>query len=526
MKNQTTILLFLLFACVFQIETVLGQDNADQKDQEDAPSLKIKIADEPLAIDPTLTLPEELAARKTVKFEDQSLKDVVQWLQQETGFHVVLDSNSMSNAGILSSEPISDKLDDEPIYLLLDRLKSLRIDWRWDGKVIHLSADKEPFIFTRQYNLGDLRDKEFKPNAIRSAIENCIAAESWEATGTGLGSIVMLGDVMFVRQSNQVHRRVAGLLKALNTHGRQTMIFAANGNQKLAENVKKNISVELDDVPLSKVAARLGELTDSDIRLDVNSLSDAGIRTRMPVSLKIENQPLGTVLDLVCMQKGMDWKIQDNVLWISTDDCIELVTAVYDVRDLCRNTPESDALLDAIMSQAAPDDWLDTGGEGAIEFPLPGTMVVYQLPQGQTEVLNLLENYRAALRNSKPRDRVDQNPIETHYYRVPTDVANDLAKVLPNLVSPESWKEMKEGEPTTSIRVLKSWDEFVGGKGKQPEIKMAVEYSVMIIKQNRNNHNEIAKLLRYIQLGDGFQNRAGAGGGFGGGGFGGGFFQK
>ncbi|MGM0490693.1 MAG: hypothetical protein ACQESR_28535, partial [Planctomycetota bacterium] len=45
------------------------------------------------------------------------------------------------------------------------------------------------------------------------------------------------------------------------------------------------------------------------------------------------------------------------------------------VRDLCRDSDESDALRDAIRSQAAPDSWGQVGGPGSIQFAKPGTMV-------------------------------------------------------------------------------------------------------------------------------------------------------
>ncbi|MEM7784453.1 MAG: hypothetical protein AAF623_13955, partial [Planctomycetota bacterium] len=432
MINRSLISLFFFsVSLVFQAsaqESPLEGEPASS--QDDAPSLKIELSDTPYSIDPAISLPQSLAATETVQFQETSLKDVISWLGEKTGFHIVMDDRSMASAGILSSEPVTDALDNEPIYLILDRLEAIGIQWRWEGKVIHLDALKDPIIFTRQYNLGKLLDLGFKPDDISYAIESCVASESWETNG-GDGSIVMLGDVMFLRQSNTVHRRVAGLIGALIQPGRQTFVFAPSQNEELRKLTEKNISVEFNDTPLSEVVASLAKLTEGNIRLDLKALEKVGIRKRTPISLFIQDQPLQLVLKLLCAPEKMDWKIEDGVLWITSTQKVNLVTAVYDVRDLCRTEEESEALSEAIASQTLPDSWMINGGSGDIVFPKPGSMVVCQNDQGQSQVFELLEIYREALRNSKPRDQVDENPVETHYYRIPTIVSTALATALP-----------------------------------------------------------------------------------------------
>ncbi len=44
----------------------------------------------------------------------------------------------------------------------------------------------------------------------------------------------------------------------------------------------------------------------------------------------------------------------------------------------------------------------------------------------------------------------DPEAIETKYYRMPTAVADDLAKELPMLVSPDTWKS--DAQPMASAR--------------------------------------------------------------------------
>ena len=51
----------------------------------------IEIAEEPKTIDPTALLPEILAARATVQFHAQPLRDVVKWLQEERSLNVLVN---------------------------------------------------------------------------------------------------------------------------------------------------------------------------------------------------------------------------------------------------------------------------------------------------------------------------------------------------------------------------------------------------------------------------------------------------
>ena len=52
-------------------------------------------------------------------------------------------------------------------------------------------------------------------------IESTLSPASWENAG-GPGVVSFLGDVIFIRQTDNVQREVRGLLAALREHGRRT----------------------------------------------------------------------------------------------------------------------------------------------------------------------------------------------------------------------------------------------------------------------------------------------------------------
>jgi hypothetical protein len=201
---------------------------------------------------------------------------------------------------------------------------------------------------------------------------------------------------------------------------------------------------------------------------------------------------------------------------------------------LCRDQAESDALREAILSQTDNSVWADIGGPGDLHFARPGTLVVLNDEDVLTDVLELLETYRTALRSSKPRDRHAPDPDEviTVYYRMHATVADDLVESLPKLVRPDSWTT-KQGQAGAIGKILRvaSKPEVLdvlgqlgldNGKGSPTEArKLVVARAVLVITQTRAAHDEIEQVLSRINTGD--TMKAEKTGGMGG--FGGGFFS-
>jgi hypothetical protein len=494
-----------------------------------------QIADEPKTVDPATLMPPQLAAPATVDFTDSSLNAIVQWLQAEQQVGVLLDTKSLADAGILMSEPVSDRLNNDPLYLLLNRLRSLGLDWYLEDDLLHITTIKTAGerMSTEPYNVGDLFDAGYKSDDLIATIKAAVDGP-WTGGGEDGRSIELLGDVLFVRQTSPMHREVAGLLAALRQHGRQTLTFDPPLHALLRQSLDQNVTVDFQDTPLSAAVRQLAESSGADIRLDTVSLRASRIRDREPVTLKLADRKLSTVLQALLADLRLTWILRDGVLWITTADQAQAFrkTAVFDVRDLCRDESESFALRAAIQNQTK-GPW--QGGGGTITFARPGTMVVRHTESALQSVLNLLENYRLALRASKPRQRTEADPNEvlTRYYRLQAGIADDLTKHLPQLVRPGTWKDDQHPEATGTILRLTSGAELrdaegnpviaeTGDPGPSGPRALVVNYAVLIIRQTRAAHDEIAKLIDKVEQGD---MPEGGGGGFGGGGFGGGLFS-
>lgn len=505
------------------------------------PAAAIVIADEPKTVDPATLVPKPLAAEVTVKFQEASLKDVIKWLQEEQKVGVMLDTKALSDARILLSEPVTDSLQVQPLYLLLDRFSSIGLAWYMQKGMLHLTttAAAREHRVTLPYNLGDLLDAGFDPSDLTQAIQSG-SAGPWKSSDHDGGGVVVLGDVAFVRQTEAQHREVAGLLAALRKHGRRTFSLDAPQHALLRAKLEQNVTFSFQETPLEAAIAELARLTQSDLRIDHSGLRGAGVRERTPVTLELADQSLDTALQAILSDLNLTWILKDGVLWITSRKDAEgfLKTAVYDVRDLCRDSSESSALRVALVGQTR-GPWLPSGG--VITFARPGVMVVRQTERGLDEVLQLLENYRLALRASKPRQRggVDPKEIVTRYYRLPSEIAKAMSPLLPQMVQPETWTSPEHPQAQGAIlHALPSESTLISADGFDviPEAAapaaggdlnraLLVKNTVLVIRQSREVHEDIGKLFDRIRQGDAVRSMSGEGmpaapsppGGFGGG---------
>lgn len=144
----------------------------------------------------------------------------MEWLQSQQNLVVLLEENALADTDVLSSDPIVDRLDDAPLYLLLNRLQFRGIAWRYEDDVLHFTSPDvaNAKLLTVPYNVGDPLDQGYEVDDLDRVITGTIAPDTWEDLG-GRGVLSFLGDVMFVRQTGEIQRHVQGMLVGLRKHG-------------------------------------------------------------------------------------------------------------------------------------------------------------------------------------------------------------------------------------------------------------------------------------------------------------------
>ena len=120
---------------------------------------------------------------------------------------IQLDMKALEEAAYDLYEPLFQELNDEPVYLLLNRLRSKGLDWYVEDGIVHLTTRtaNENHQYTVSYLLSELIEAGYTPgDELVDALQSTIDAPTWKANG-GQGSAIVLGDVLFVRQSSDMH---------------------------------------------------------------------------------------------------------------------------------------------------------------------------------------------------------------------------------------------------------------------------------------------------------------------------------
>ena len=245
--------------CLCVVMLLGGLSFSPARGQEAATDKLPTIADEPRTVDPAQFLPAPLRKLVTVDFSESSLAEVVEWLRSEQGLVVVMEEEALREIGYLPGDPLSDKLVDQPLYLLLNRLRSVDMAWYYEDDILHITSASVAgqHITTQPYNIGKHLDAGYTPDSLIDSIISTIATDSWTANGGSAGDVSLLGDVLFVRQSDTEHIQLQGLLEALLNNGRRTLIADPVQHQQIHEQLASDISAKFRDTPLEEAIAQL-----------------------------------------------------------------------------------------------------------------------------------------------------------------------------------------------------------------------------------------------------------------------------
>ncbi len=163
------VILSVWVATVAECKAQLTATAKPAETKVDVPKVELpEIPDEPKTIDPA-----KLTARAKVDLSSASLTELVAWLREEQKLVVLLNQKALADADVLASEPVSDWLADEPIYLLLDRLRSLKLGWYFENEVLYITSAEEVDnrLATVPYNIGDLLDAGYEADGLGETIK-------------------------------------------------------------------------------------------------------------------------------------------------------------------------------------------------------------------------------------------------------------------------------------------------------------------------------------------------------------------
>lgn len=203
--------------------------------------------------------------------------------------------------------------------------------------------------------------------------------------------------------------------------------------------------VNLRDEPLERVIDTLRESSGLNVSVDWEDLRNHGIERDKPISLRLADVRMRTVLRELLNQAGGDvplsYAIADGVLRVATSGKLDRdkFVRVYDVRDLIVTIPlfaydaltpqaasdrsptewrnlfgpaapagaadesvggspaqkrNSSELVDVIRDNVSPDSWREVGGGDAAIRELNGQLIIYQTSDAHRQVRDLLGQLR------------------------------------------------------------------------------------------------------------------------------------
>jgi hypothetical protein len=167
----------------------------------------------------------------------------------------------------------------------------------------------------------------------------------------------------------------------------------------------KPTGLDFTEQPLEDVVTFLQDEYEIPIQVDLRALNDAGLTLDEKVTVSLQHVSLQAALRIMLRQLHLTSFIRDEVLLISTPEAAEeeLITCVYDVRDLAGDGRSFRALADAITACVAQGSWAKNGGGVAEIRPVqPGLLVIAQTRGLHEEIHDLLAAIRKVRQSGNP----------------------------------------------------------------------------------------------------------------------------
>jgi|GEM_PF-1892502 hypothetical protein len=461
-------------------------------------------------------LRRKLQQTVTYKLEEQPLDTIIAHLQTELGIPIRLDVPSLEDSGIVSDEPISGHYVGLSAGRFLNRcFEDLDLTWYIaDESVVVTTLDAaDERLIARSFDVSSLlkwlertpanqnRDRfglsntvaglgfsgpPLTPQAELSNILMTMAPGIWEDIDGSGGSISGTGGLFTVSQSYQTMETVDGLLQVLHhvsSRPHQPAVwfveesgYGAQASRPVLAKLRQKMTLEVQEAGLKDVMAHLAERTDIPINLDVVSIEDNGIVTDEPITLTV-TASLQSILATALQDLDLIHAPRDNGLFVTTIDEMneQLVTALYDVRDLLGgDLVTATSLTDTIM-QETDGLWDDIDGQGGSVMEVGGLMLVRQTMRTHTEIELLVQELRD---HTSPRSQAivatapEQPTPVTQFYLVGTaEEGESLKEALITFVYPDKW-------------------EANGGTGIMQEVG-----STLVVRQTPDVHKAIAAFL-------------------------------
>ena len=162
--------------------------------------------------------------------------------------------------------------------------------------------------------------------------------------------------------------------------------------EKILSALDKPTNVEFVDLALEDAIKYLQDYHSINIWLNKQTLTDEGVALDQPVTLKLAEVRLESILNLLLQPLQLDWVIQDEVLKITTSAWAyqHPETRTYDIRKLIEAGHTPDELILSITKCIEPGTWTGKDATAGI-CHTGGVLVVRHSQRTHGEIGRLLD---------------------------------------------------------------------------------------------------------------------------------------
>ncbi|QDU39043.1 hypothetical protein Mal4_33760 [Maioricimonas rarisocia] len=550
---------------------LIGQLTAD-----DGPAAETTAAPTDLGmvyVAPATYIPAPLTQPAEFDFVDTQLEDALALIAEQHGLNIILEKPALAEVGIEPDEFITATANGDPLYLLLNRMfdniHGVTLAWLQEDEVLKVTtaevARGDDRMVTRTYPVGDLL-KTISEEQLLEAIQAGLEGPWMAPHGIG-GTLTLIGNVLTVRQSQEMQSQVQALLAGLRTSAPIVAVIEPPEHETILRALDQPTELDFHHIPLADVAETVSDLHEIPVRIDVPALAEVGIEPNQEVSITVSGIRLRSALKILSESADLQgvsvrfipW---NGVLWLTTAEVAEgddyLLPRIYDLSPFASGP----ALLEQFMGllqNETEGPWLDVDGVGGVVVPLgDGRLLVRHTHKAHAEVARLLAAHREALTVGEPVPAPDPDELVTEYYTMDASTAEDLLATIPGLVARGTWfadntddvlhglkpdhparrridstgrlYKVAAGTRQMHVAAPPTADRKEGPPPPSGEV-VVVPQAVLIVTHTRDVQKQVRKLLETIDKQTAtFENSSFSGGelggGFGGGGGGGaGFFS-
>lgn len=495
-----------------------------------------------------IQLPSYAVLKKTAtqRYEDVPLSEILTAVEELSVLQVRINHQALTDAGVESSLDQIVALWDqgETIARLAERIgEPFDTEMTWTARegILTLTTAEDAALryWTARYFIGDLLGSDRNANPLIEMLQTSTSGP-WDVEEPGTGTVSVLGNHLFVRQTHKMQGEVEVLLAALRRKDPILLLDRGEADLRLLKLLdEKSVNYEWPEISLTEYAQKIAETTGERVELDTQALNDAGIDSEATLSARAKNINLGTALreDLAEVNDTeLTVTVQHGSYWITTAEDAEqhYETIVYQMESLGITGDRLTQWVELVQSETSGPWDADEPGTGTIvAMPKSHHVVIRQTAKVQREIAGLLHS----LRSLPPEEPLfsSSSPVsmvpETRFYAMNQKTAEALLIALPIALpksqwSPQSTSQEPPSPANSDIEKHAAATKPAGALTLIPVPKKATPDGVaststecfLAVTQPPAVHDEVVKILAKL----GINSHPSGGTPFGGGG---GFFQ-